>query len=83
LGSWELFGPRTTILPISASQVAGITGMSHWYPADLADLPLLIPPWSLDPGYSVCQFSTLWIYFVLFPLPNLWKQVIKPGVISI
>jgi hypothetical protein len=30
--------PRTTILLISASQVAGIMGMSHWHPASPGDL---------------------------------------------
>jgi hypothetical protein len=34
MGSWELFvqaGLEPTILPISASQIARIIGMSHWH----------------------------------------------------
>jgi hypothetical protein len=40
--------PRTTVLLISASQVARTTGVSHWHPARFSVLRLLIlkSPWS-------------------------------------
>jgi hypothetical protein len=34
--------PRTAILRISASQLARIAGMSHWHPASLLSLLILL-----------------------------------------